>query len=395
MIYDLAVVGAGPAGSNAARIAAKKGLSVIVLDKRQEIGSPVRCGEGLNIEFFLKEKLPLDNRFIANYIDTAEFYSPDNTVITVKGTENAGAIVERKIFDKFLANLAVSEGSELYIKSEVKNITRDKDIYILKISESGAMSRVKARCVIIAEGVEGRLASKIGFESKNKLKNIFSGFQYEICGLNIDNPSTIKFFIDESITPQGYAWVFPKGDDRANVGVIARGSSNIYAQKSLNLFLNKYPELRGKGYLEANSGTIPVSEPLNTLVIDKILIAGDCAHQVNPIHAGGICEGMIGGRLAAESVVRYINAGEENTAILKEYEKNWIDSYGHLQKKLMAVRYFLDILSNEDYNFIFRKLNGEDIAKIVSGEKISFLLKLISGRPSLLKKALKTLKNVV
>ena len=57
MIYDLAVVGAGPAGSNAARIAAKKGLSVIVLDKRQEIGSPVRCGEGLNIEFFLKENI--------------------------------------------------------------------------------------------------------------------------------------------------------------------------------------------------------------------------------------------------------------------------------------------------------------------------------------------------
>lgn len=74
--YDVIVVGAGPAGSITARTAAEKGCSVLLIEKRQEIGDPVRCGEGCDREI-VKSFIDLDPRWISAEVDGVRIFSPD------------------------------------------------------------------------------------------------------------------------------------------------------------------------------------------------------------------------------------------------------------------------------------------------------------------------------
>jgi len=98
--YDVIVVGAGPAGSIAARTASD-GCEVLLIEKRQEIGAPVRCAEAIAKEKF-SAFLPLQKRWIANEIQRARIFAPDGTVVDLPEKiirDNIGVILERKLFD--------------------------------------------------------------------------------------------------------------------------------------------------------------------------------------------------------------------------------------------------------------------------------------------------------
>ena len=129
--YDVVVVGAGPAGSTTARCAAENGAKVIILEKRAEVGSPVRCGEGLDKNGVAKMGIKPDKKWIANEVKGAHNYAPNGTRIELKegmaGNE-VGYVINRDIFDKELAKLAKRENRIL--------LTRDKDLAGVKDLEA-------------------------------------------------------------------------------------------------------------------------------------------------------------------------------------------------------------------------------------------------------------------
>ena len=111
--YDVIVIGAGPAGSTTAKYAAKKGASVLVVDKHHEIGSPKRCGEGLGIRAFNELKIPKDQRFLNREIRGFAVYAPDRKKVEISYSKTMGYVLERKIFDKFLASEATRAGADV------------------------------------------------------------------------------------------------------------------------------------------------------------------------------------------------------------------------------------------------------------------------------------------
>ena len=78
--YDIIVVGAGPAGSMAARFAAEQGVSVLMLEKDRDIGYPVRCGEAIS-KVGVEEFIPPDDKWIAAKISKFSFNAPDGTEV--------------------------------------------------------------------------------------------------------------------------------------------------------------------------------------------------------------------------------------------------------------------------------------------------------------------------
>ena len=114
--YDIVVVGAGPAGATAARFAAERGLQVLLLEKRQEIGSPVRCAEGINRDMLLPFLEP-EERWISAKIRRSQMVAEDTGEERSFAGEETGYVLERRVFDRVLAEKAVVSGARVMVKT--------------------------------------------------------------------------------------------------------------------------------------------------------------------------------------------------------------------------------------------------------------------------------------
>ena len=127
MKCDVLVIGAGPGGSIAAKTAAQKGLDVVLLEKRQEIGEPIRCAEGISLRSELKELVDVDPSWISSEIKGAKLYSPNGDYVssTRDGSNGVGGyILERKEFDRGLARMAGECGAEVLVKTRAAMLRR-------------------------------------------------------------------------------------------------------------------------------------------------------------------------------------------------------------------------------------------------------------------------------
>ena len=122
--YDVIVVGAGPGGSMTAKTAAMEGLDVLLIEKRQQIGDPVRCAEGVN-KVYLKEYIEPDPAWISAEVKGSKIYSPDGTMVEMSeelsGAE-VGYVLERKVFDRALAREAALAGVEVMVKTRATGL---------------------------------------------------------------------------------------------------------------------------------------------------------------------------------------------------------------------------------------------------------------------------------
>ncbi len=222
--YDVLVVGAGPAGSSAARFAARNGLKTLLIEKRPDIGSPVRCGEGVSKAWMPEVDLKPQDHWISDEVKGARIYGPSETKPIMLTAETAGNevgyVIERDKFDKYMAALAASEGADVWVKSPALSVIKDEDGKVsgAVIRHNGEMVPVHAKMVIAADGFESEFGRWAGLKSLILAKNdIISAIEYRMVGVDSDMDYT-DFYLG-SVAPAGYIWVFPKGPHEANVGI--------------------------------------------------------------------------------------------------------------------------------------------------------------------------------
>jgi len=189
--FDVVVVGAGPAGSITAKYAAMGGASVLILEKRQEVGSPVRCGEGIARRWIDEVGIKLDKRWIAHEVKGAKLVSPDGTEFRIDeehaGSE-VGTIIERDIFDKTLAEDAVKAGTELRLKSAVRGLLFDDGGKVngVKVESLEGTYEVGAGAVVGADGFESQIGRWGGIDTTLKPNDITSAIQYRMVDIKPD-----------------------------------------------------------------------------------------------------------------------------------------------------------------------------------------------------------------
>lgn len=379
--YDVVVIGAGPAGSTAARFAAEK-AGVLLLDKHREIGSPKRCGEGLGSRAFEELGIPLDKRFINREMQGSIVYSPDGTAVKVEYDRISGYIIERKIFDKFLAMGASRAGAMVLADAEASLLMENKKITGVKIRHQGEEKEVRAKIIVAADGVESQIAKQAGIDTTLDLEDIASCVEYEMSGIEVENPDVLNIFMGNEIAPGGYVWIFPKDDDRANVGIGISGREEKTAKYYLDKFIAERPGLQKGGLLEVNVGCVPVGGFLQELVRDNLMVVGDAARQVNPIHGGGIHVAMLAGKLAGVAAGNAVDSGD--LGMLRDYETRWWSSEGRKLEKILRLRHFADKLRDEDITYLSGVWSGSDLVKLSEGEYSPVLKKAIKN-PRLLK----------
>jgi len=346
--YDMIVVGAGPAGSTTAKVAAEQGLSVLMLEKDREIGIPVRCGEAVG-EKGIRKVVRLREEWIANKIEAVRLVAPDGTTVKVHH-EDVGFILDRKRFDYDLAMMAANQGVEILTKAYVFDLLK-KDGYMtgVKFHHLGKDYEIKAKLVIGADGVESRVGRWAGLKTHLKLTDIETCVQMTISNIKLDR-RYCDFYFSETIAPGGYLWVFPKNETTANVGL---GISGEHAQfKSPGEYLTEFVKktFSGAAILNTVAGGVPCAPYMEKIVTNGLMLVGDAAHQANPMTGGGIVTGIVAAQIAGKVAANAIKENDVSENRLLEYPKEWEKVGGNNHRRAYRLKETVYKLTDEELN---------------------------------------------
>ncbi len=371
--YDAIVVGAGTGGCLAAKTVAEKGLKVCIVEKkkREDIGEKV-CGDALgehHLKFLGLEK-PSGGELEAK-IDGIKIYSPDeNTVFTIADKDFVGFLLNRRLFGQWLLNKATDKGAVLLdnmnfrapiiVKGAVTGITA-------KNMATGKVSEMRSKVVVEASGYFGmvrkQLPAEMGIDRDIANEDVEACYR-EIRQLKQETENTrfCEIYLNQKASPGGYIWIFPKGGARVNVGLgICMRKNYPNPKQQLYNTAFKKPIFDGSLVLTAGSWFDPVRRPLDNMVSNGVMLVGDAASLVNPIHGGGIGPSMLSGYLAGQQIVKALSKGEPTKEALWGYNKKYIDTYGKKQGTLDVFKMFLLSCSDEDLNYgMNQKLMTED-----------------------------------
>ncbi|ASJ01705.1 geranylgeranyl reductase family protein [Thermococcus gorgonarius] len=393
MKYDVVVVGAGIAGPIVARNVAKAGFSVLLIDKKWAIGTPKQCAEGISIKVFDKYDIPYDKRFINREIYGAKLYSPSGYELELRYKEVSGVILERKVFDKMLAYYAAKAGADVLARTEALDvIKKDGKIVGIKAKHEDKPVEIYADIIVAADGVESTIARKAGINTYAPPHEFDSSYEYEMLIEGLD-PDLIHLWFGNEVAPRGYVWVFPKDEDRANVGIGIASDHPETAKYYLDKWL-KENNIPMRKILEVNVGIVPVGGFVKELAKDNVVVVGDAARQVNPMHGGGMAEAMEAGTIASKWIVKALE--EENFSLLQNYTKEWWETDGKRLERVLKVRRVTEKLTDEDLDLFIQLLSGADAEKIAGGDYVE-VIKALLKHPKVLmsKRRLSLLKQLL
>jgi len=377
---EILVIGAGPAGSSTAKHAALNGAEVILMDKKSEIGAPKRCAEGVSKEGLSKLGIEPNSRWVTKELSGVRLISPNGTDVWMKEDQvklpEAGYILERKVFDKFMAMEAARAGATIMIKTLARGMRKDNNGYIVSCESMGEDFEIKAKIVVGADGPESRVGRWGGLKTAAKPKNMESGIQFEMVGVEMDDPDCIEFYFG-SVAPGGYAWIFPKGDDIANVGL---GIISTYTDKTayehLLEFVKNCPATKNAQPVELNIGGDPVGGMIKNLVKDHIMIVGDAAGHVNPLTGGGIITALEAGIYAGEVAAAAVKDEDYSEKRLMEYQEKCKNEIGNSFDKYLKTKDYMLSLSDSDLDSIAKAFQNTEFENISTKELIKLLIKV-------------------
>ncbi len=349
--YDTVVIGSGPAGATTARAAAEQGLRVLLVDKKQELGAPIQCSGAVSSHALQDAYVQPNDDFVSAAIFGFAIYDVAGKTTTIDyrllkpheyGTEPLGYVVDRRRFDRHLMTLAERAGVEVWLKTEGIGFTPQSDGTVtLHLNRFGQRISVRTRIIVGADGLQSQVGKWAHLQTHIKLNELASCLQFIVD--NVETDGLLELITGHEWAPGGYAWVFPKGSDCAEVGLgVIRTMTDKDARWHLDHFIHhSFMAERFKKYriLEVQGGGVPLAAPLRKQYADNMILVGDAARHVNPITGGGIhtalrC-GIIAGNFLAEFLTRGLNPSAEHLA---DYQKRWMAELGETMWQLYDLK---------------------------------------------------------
>jgi digeranylgeranylglycerophospholipid reductase len=382
--FDVVIVGGGNGGCLAAKTAAEAGFKVCIVDrkKEEEIGDKV-CGDAIGKHHF--DSLNLEHpkgEELEQKIDGIKIFSPNmETVVTVKGEGVHGYLVNRQLFGQRLIKEAKDAGATL-MTSTLGVDPIIKKGYVTGVSakelKTGKNFEISARVAVDASGYSAVLRKKlppeIGIETEVNNEDVVVCYR-EIREVNepVADPSFCEIYLDLQCVPGGYYWIFPKSPIKVNVGLgVAMTEGFPNPKKLFHDRVLSMPLFKLSRALTGGGGHVPTRRPLNSMVGNGVLIVGDAACQVNPIHGGGIGSSMMGGAKAGEVIAEALETGDVSKEGLWSYNGGYMEVYGAKQAALDVFRMFLQRLTNKEMNYGMEHhlITDDDILKTSMGEDV-------------------------
>jgi digeranylgeranylglycerophospholipid reductase len=352
--YDVIVVGAGPAGSTAARFAAESGASVLLLEKDREVGIPVRCAEGVG-EKGLQLVVDIRPHWIAQKITGVILNSPKGLKVAVKSND-VGYVLNRKIFDYELAQMAAEAGCSVLTKAYVYDLCQENGrVSGVKVDHLGTLFSVNADIVIGADGIESRVGRWGGLNTTCAMHDMETCAQVTATNIELED-DFCHFYFGQDVAPSGYMWIFPKGGGVANVGLGISGdcskkkSAMEYLQQNLSKYFPK------AAILTTVLGGVICAPTLDEIVADGLMLVGDAAHQTVPVSGGGIVTGMIAGKIAGKVAGAAVKERNITRKRLSEYAKSWDKTEGRKNRIHYKLKNYIYKMTDRDLDDTARLL---------------------------------------
>ncbi|MGQ9624913.1 MAG: geranylgeranyl reductase family protein [Candidatus Bathycorpusculaceae bacterium] len=380
--FDVIVVGAGTAGCLVAKTTAEAGLKVCLIERKrqEEIGEKI-CGDALG-EHHLKElnlERPQGGE-LEKRIEGIKIYSPDlETIFTVRHEDFVGYLLNRRLFGQWLLKKALDEGTTLFDSTLCLEPTVEKGFatgILTKNLQTGKNARLMGKVVVDASGFLAVVRRKL---PKNmRVENEVANEDVEACYREIRelkqqarDTKYCEIYLNQTVTPGGYTWIFPKGGAKVNagLGVCMRGNFPNPKEQFYKCILTK-PLFDGSLLLNGGAWYDPTRRPLDNMVGNGVAIIGDAACLVNPIHGGGIGPSMLSGHLVGKTIVEALEKGDVSQKALWPYNLRYMKVYGTKQAGLDVFRMLLLTCKNEDLNYgmKYKLLTEEDVLKAGLGQ---------------------------
>jgi digeranylgeranylglycerophospholipid reductase len=317
MNYDALVAGASVSGLYTGYRLAQAGWKVRILDRRKEIGVPVRCGEATGNRAELARFFPIDESWIAG--DVMGLAVHVNSQYTMhRKIPQTGVMLHRDKFEKYLADLAQNAGAEISLSTNVKGLKNKNGAYSMVLDDDSDLS---SHICIGADGVESKIGQWAGITRSLSLDDSFPSAQYHL-KTDFCRDGFLHFFVGSKIIPNGYLWIFtrPEGHISAGAGLYGCREPGSKALEYLDNFINT--NLGAVTREQFITGCVPLAICPRILHRNNCAVVGDAARQANPLTAGGIMNSLE----AADLLVIQLLKQERSPAsprLLSSYSRIW------------------------------------------------------------------------
>ncbi|MBI3872602.1 MAG: NAD(P)/FAD-dependent oxidoreductase [candidate division Zixibacteria bacterium] len=388
--FDIVVIGAGPAGCLAALTAARAGCRTLLVEKHKTIGEPLCCAEGISF-CGLNDNIPLDHSWIDADVERCYLRSPAGHELQFDHPD-AGFVLSRRRFEQGMADLAVQAGCELATGTETVGLLNGSGerFHGVRLLDGQTTYDVGCQIIIAADGIESMVARWAGIDTTLPVEHLDSAAQFLFDGVPDLDPTRMEFYFDTQLAPGGYAWVFPKGNGIANVGiavapVVAQGRK---AMPMLREFMRFRFGQRSPKPLKRTVGGIPEFCGRKFMLSRNVMVTGDAARLLDSITGAGIANALSSGRIAAETAVLYLQGGRGDLRVLKSYPERWMALRGREMLYFLWARQIFLRLTNADFDAMVAAMaqvyNGQTLTAI---DPIDVIKRALRTRPSLLRLA--------
>lgn len=413
--YDIIVAGGGLAGMIVASSAAyysKQSLKILVVDRNAspQLGKKTIsgwvCGDavGKNSVDYMTSRIGIkwQNPEIEHPVKGVIAYSPDHeTSISFDGE---GYILNRKVLPQKQLNDALNVGIEIKYNLALRNVLTDNNNVIgVEGEDLETKSPFKKTCKIVVDctgvtsvlrtnlPINSHIQKKINRDDLEATGRYIYNFENEVEDNTFFDPDYCLIHLDQNIAPGGYAWVFPKGKSKVNVGLgvqqkaMEEHNRKQGQRKDLKTKIDDYvrmnpviknPQIADGESDDGNSwGTwqVSVRRQNDCLVANGYMLVGDSAWMPKPLDAGGIGPAIIAATIAGKDAVQSIQANDYLEESLWQYNLDFVDAYGYKTAGLEVFRRLLQKLSNDQINYGMKHfLSKLDIENITNGEHPEF-----------------------
>jgi digeranylgeranylglycerophospholipid reductase len=348
-MYDVAVIGAGPAGSYVAYQTQKAGFKTIVIEEHPSIGEPSFCAGIVGKEVF--ERLNIPEESVLNRVNSLILHAPGQNKVTLVADKTYAYIIDRTAFDRQIAHFAMDAGTSYLMSTRCTDISvSDSHVKIRLATSPLSETQIKTRVCVLATGAYYGLHKKLGLSVP---RNFLDCSQTEV---EMKEPiSSIEIYLGNEIAPGSFAWAVPVSSSRIRLGLSTGRNSMHYLSNLLSKeevkkrIKDKKPILRRR--------IVPI-DIIDRTYLERLVVVGDSAGQVKPITGGGIFYGLLCANVASETLITAFKKGNFTQRFLRNYEARWKKLIGLELRIGRFVRQFMSTLTDENLNTLiatFRK----------------------------------------
>jgi geranylgeranyl reductase family protein len=347
-VSDVIVIGGGPCGSFTAANLARLGIDITVFEEHAEIGVPSHCAGHLSVEGLKHLGLyPLPADVVENTFHGAVFHSPMNKEFSVRFESPVTCTVNRVLFDKHLARMAENDGAHYCLNSQVESlIIKEGSVKGAMVRQDRKNEEYLAKIVIDAEGIPSKVLRQAGGPTLNR-RIVVNGVHAEVENVRDIESDMVEVFLGNDYAPGFYAWLIPKRDGKAKIGLAAKTGS---PKKLLQRLMTKHPvaskKLSNARILQTAFHPITLGGPIPKPYSNSFLVVGDAASQVKSTTGGGVVFGMTCAKTAAEVACESLRRNDFSAEFLSAYQRRCEDVLGFDVKIMLRIRRMLNAMSD-------------------------------------------------